>query len=577
MRPSNNRHVVRSVSPFGRIACFTAASQVVVMKTSSSGDTNNSTGVTVPSSWFVVTVTTILVAASIRILLPALKQLLLKPKTTSSRRQRDDAKVFGKPVLPNGRRLGLLERWFVANTRAGVHTGFIVAVEFTTTATHIRNMNMTNKDNVMDALTRVSQRFPWLRTRLYHQNVEMQQQQQQLWGDDLHVQVHDSADLVPFGFRQVVQMSLSEILNEEMNSGWDDQDPTMPLWRVTMIHSSDGLEVTLVLAFHHLITDGIGAMAVVQALLEEGGTTTTDFKVAQRNTLAPPLEDLVDTVPRVRHLFMPVLLDRFPMLIPYLKPPCWKGMQLHHSDTAATTILDPIMKEMQMVCLNIVPFEELQQLDQYCKTNKLSTNAILMATLIKAIVKVEENHTGLRFHIVTAADERRRRCHLPPSSALGNYITAPHMTLQLPVSSTIDYMSSPNMARVYQSKLQHSLQTSLMDIGLTRFIVNDWVEFVKQSCRHSFSTLSNNITYSLESSNLGMQVFDPKASANWKVTNIWFAQGRRGTGCAIEVKMVGGPQGYNACMSAFPCAVTKETLIKIGDAWRNEIDCLYIV
>jgi hypothetical protein len=460
-----------------------------------------------------------------------------------------------------GRRLGLLERWYVAHTRAGVHTGFMVAMEMHGATA------MSSKD-VKETLTRVSKRFPWLRARLRRDGVQGVDSRRSLnnnkgnsvWGDDFYINVE--ADLQqPFGFRELSSVPLVDVFQEEGRTLWHDEDPSKPLWRVTMVRSNT--RITLVLAFHHLITDGVGAMAIVEAILEEHDNSGHRVE-PHMEALPPPMEDITDTVPRLGHLLVPVLLDRFPKLTSYLKPsPHWQGKK--HVD-----VPNGSMREPHMLCLNVILRTELPFLERYRKMNGLSINTLLVTTLTKAIagVQLAENPKDstilhgfsgkVLFNIDCAADERRRRANLPPT-ALGSYLSGAHVSIQ--VGSDCETRA---LGHSFQTKLYHSLQTSIMDIGMTKFINEDWIDFASKFCDKT----PNGVQSSLDISNLGMQ--DPKQLS----TNLWFAQGQRGTAAALQVSVIGGPQGYNAVISAFPSAVSKTTLGDIADAWRQEITVL---
>ena len=91
-----------------------------------------------------------------------------------------------------------------------------------------------------------------------------------------------------------------------------------------MVSAKDGENETqfiLTLSFHHAIADGIGAAAVVQALVGES-TRLRDGKYGQEQgyytacgtdrILPSLLEDVLDTVPTMRHIWRPLLLDLFP-------------------------------------------------------------------------------------------------------------------------------------------------------------------------------------------------------------------------------------------------------------------------
>ena len=113
-----------------------------------------------------------------------------------------------------------------------------------------------------------------------------------------------------------------------------------------------------------------------------------------------------------------------------------------------------------------------------------------------------------------------------------------------------------------------------MDIGLCKFIRGDWIEFAKKYCE----AIPNGIHDSIEISNLGVaKLGGADYRVGWSLANLWLAQGRRGFGAAMTVCVVSNISpsdltgGMNAVMSSFPQAVPKETLLAIGNEWKQEI------
>ena len=238
-----------------------------------------------------------------------------------------------------GRRLGLLERWYTAHSRRGNHTGVSLAVE-------LENCDSC-PPSVADfraILHRVALRFPLLRARIHRNGVtgmdatdrlvpimrttQEQQQEQGLWGDDLYLWVsHDTnGEYVRLEESQVERNDaqgegngLRAVLQDQTARAWHDQDPSLPLWRVTLVRfKGEETSFALILSFHHAICDGIATTAVVQAIVEESARQHDDEPPVNDEILCkdlpPPMEDVLDTVPRICHIWRPLLLDLFPSL-----------------------------------------------------------------------------------------------------------------------------------------------------------------------------------------------------------------------------------------------------------------------
>ena len=62
-------------------------------------------------------------------------------------------------------------------------------------------------------------------------------------------------------------------MEKEGSTIWHDEDPDAPMWRAVLLRREDQsgakTQFTLILAFHHVIIDGIGSTALAQAILDE--------------------------------------------------------------------------------------------------------------------------------------------------------------------------------------------------------------------------------------------------------------------------------------------------------------------
>lgn len=471
----------------------------------------------------------------------------------------------------NGRRLGLLERWYVAHTRSGQHTGFLLSLEL--------QGNPPDKARLKLMLRNVAARFPWLRARVRRDGVDgvddrfelekcqFVEEKDPLWGDDLYVQVQCDARKDYASIRHVVLDTsdtlqpgsadgLGRILEEEGKVEWHDEDPDALLWRVIFITwKTNPRKFAFVLAFHHLICDGVGACQVAQALLDASTLSPSESVTKNISTkLPPPMEDVVDCNPSVGHL-LPVVLYSFPRLAPYLKRPHWRGNTVHSDNWRD--------RSSQMVCATLL--QDGQRLRQTCKSLNLSINSVLVATLCKAIARIvngpEQN--SLRLKVQVAANERQRRTHAISPTELGSYVSGPQVYVQAGASDNVVRLST-----TFRNRLESALQTSLMDMGLCKFINEDWIQFALSFHNET----PNGIHDSVEYSNLGLVELDDTQSP-WNVENIWFAQGRKGFGAAITVALAASAEGgISAVLSAFPQAVSRQMLLDIATEWERCID-----
>ncbi|CAB9530230.1 Conserved hypothetical protein [Seminavis robusta] len=512
----------------------------------------------------------------------------------------------------NKRRLGFLERWYVAHSRSGMHTGFLIALELESSNTETSLLSL---EDTRQILRRVCQKFPWLRVKLKRDGVDgidsreflkpasssstETENTNGLWGDDLYVQVlspqQPSGDF--FAFRQVVVEKESNIpevlertLEEESTQEWHDEDPSAPLWRATVLSTADNPHrFSLILAFHHLIVDGVGSTSIAQAILDEmnsqtpnGNKSTDDEATINNNPLAPPMEDLMDTVPTLSHLLIPVLLDRFPSLETYFKPIHWKGLTKHDAGARQST----------MVCCPISL--NGQQLAKVCEDMKFTFNSLCVATLCKAIAKTVGNQkehisaamtttqnngiNSVNFKVIVAKNERNN-CHPVKPDDLGVYLSGPQVYVSCCSSNnnatTTNKAEYQSIASSFQQRLRALYRAAAMDMGLCVFIPGDWIPFASKFAKNE----PNGINDSIEFSNLGKVRFTTNNGTpnKWNVKDFWFAQGRRETGAAIIATITrSGEAGeeIRAVMSAFPQAVPRTTLAQIADTWKSDLELL---
>jgi Wax ester synthase-like Acyl-CoA acyltransferase domain len=390
---------------------------------------------------------------------------------------------------------------------------------------------------------------------------------QSVWGDDLYFERHRDPERCLPTIRIVqengVDTTLERIVESESIQEWHDEDPSKPLWRVTLVQkrAMDDTRFALVLAFHHAIVDGIGALQVARAILEDEDNVPPEKLGVGRSTPLPPMDDVMGTTPNLRHLVLPVLFDRLPRLASFLRRPHWKGYHAHR--TAKSD--DPgSVRETHLFLSRIIDSEEdMRALSLHCTKHGFSLAALLVGTLSKAVAAIDEKESApIRFKIQIPVDERRRRCAgRIGTDEVGCYVTGPQLFIDLGVDDSAD-----KVAKTVATRLKNAIQSSPMDVGLTQFIQEDWMAFARKQANEE----PNGVHRSLEVSLLSDRAFLQVSSA-WKVHNVWFVQGRRGFAPAIMVRTISGSSGLSACMSSFLQVVSKQKLRTVANAWKSEL------
>lgn len=345
------------------------------------------------------------------------------------------------------RRLGFLERWYVAHSRAGMHTGFVVGMELRGGAVDANHNDPNNalcllwkSGELQQRLERVSALFPWLRCKVRRDGVgvhavdnrmclmyDNHAKRPKIWGDDLYVEEktehhqHFSVChvVIPNDNELSFHDGLRQILQQESIQEWHDEDPHQPMWRVTLVtKTSKGnsstrtiteTEGALVLAFHHLITDGTGALEVARAIVDSNYEPASNPE--QQQELPPPMEDLIDTTPTLNHMVRFLFWYTFPRLRAWFYPPHWKGDTTNHYYRPPSTTTE---WATELWCCPAPLIQDTNRFRyEYCRPNGVSLNSVLVATLVRAIVRVTSSNNSepiVHLNLQVASDAP------PPSS-----------------------------------------------------------------------------------------------------------------------------------------------------------------
>lgn len=146
--------------------------------------------------------------------------------------------TLGRSLSHKSRRLGLLERWYIAHSRAGHHTGFSLALQL------VSPKDAPTLEQVRDILRNASFKFPWLLVKIHRDGVDgvdsrerlsssanTKHTKQYLCGDDFFAHVDsDSKDYCHV--RQVMVQGendfgkvdgLCQVLEQEGQMDWHDE------------------------------------------------------------------------------------------------------------------------------------------------------------------------------------------------------------------------------------------------------------------------------------------------------------------------------------------------------------------
>lgn len=499
-----------------------------------------------------------------------------------------------------GRRLGLLERWYIAHTRSGNHNGLTLAVEF-------QAESVPTTEELRLILHRVSLRHPMLRARIFRDGVDGMDSTQQLkpvkqrgprktnkwqrlWGDDLYLWISNDTKQSHVRIVEEWEMErggsdcddgegngLRQVLEEQNARTWHDEDPSLPLWRATLIRWKDSkTKFALVVSFHHVITDGVGATAVVQAIVEESGrqkNPPSDDEILCCDIPAP-MEDILDTVPRLRHIWRPLLLDALPPLSFFLSPRVFSGRP---KKDVTTHFAD------NMACFELCCNQKIELFRQSCQARGTTMHSALVAALCKAIaIHVDQVQImskdyswskgrlwngDIRFRIGNPVNERSR-CQ-PPSKESD-------LCCRLSTTDVVfragPYSNMKTLGQDYSQLLHMHRKESPMIVGLAAFISGDWLKFSTKRVRHN----RGDAVDSIDATNLGFVSIETPPGG-FQEQGMWFVHGRQNPAPALKACWVTTSGGsLNLVLSSLPQHFTREDLLSVGSIYKVELRMEYL-
>lgn len=477
------------------------------------------------------------------------------------------------------RRLGILERWYVAHSRAGHHNGFQLAVELQgapPTEAELRRL-----------LRAVAARHAALRARVCRSDRPSGDtgaddaaaaEGKGLWGDDLFfsvLRVDDEGTAPPVRsvrlagpgsaqYARAAAKGLERVLEEESRTGFEDvEEPggeSGPLWRAVLV-TWDGLsdEFAVVFAFHHVVADARAATEVLRSLLAvRRGDDSGDL--AEHAQLPPPMCDVVDTVPRLSQLMVPLLCDRMPALEAWLVREPWLGAP---HDAA-------VPPESRVGNIVAVDFGEAADVLRAARAEKATVHGVLVAALAYAVRDVAASTEGAYLRMQSSVDVRRSATPEVPRKALGIFLCAPAVSMTVPaVGPQTDASSLFRAARRYREQLASSVPGTVRDIGMCAFISEAWPSWARKRERAEPNGRREN---SCEVSNLGAVDLEDVADGGkggWQLAGAWFSQGRVVVGPALEGSILTVRGQLHATLTGTEPAVPRQQLDDICERWAH--------
>lgn len=328
-------------------------------------------------------------------------------------------------------------------------------------------------------------------------------------------------------------ISLDEAIGAACDQEWvsvDDNDSTLPLWRLQILTRPDALDqCTVILTAHHVILDGTSLTLFWDSLLQDlngaAATTTngenwlvTTDSIAPM-TLASPMEarptlpkpTLLDYGALVGGILKDALLPtKLRQLMGTMPLEGWEG------DHAAIEA-EPHKTRIKVRKIGNQPWQALVQLAK--KTHNVSPHAALHAAFLLAWTHVYPTHS------TSVSTPINYRPLAQANKEMGNFVGAyEHFwtpdDLRHPPSSTEGPSLFWQLAIYYHGTLQANKARSCLGaqfLGLLKY-PKDYVGFWEDKRKkHQMGRAGG-----LEHSDLGR--FDTTAKGAWHLEGLWFAQ-----------------------------------------------------
>ncbi|SAM02447.1 hypothetical protein [Absidia glauca] len=445
------------------------------------------------------------------------------------------------PTLSNQRSFGLLEKYQLSKTLTNCYGSVTCSAELK------HQLDRPNNDpeatlafylqHFHPAITRLVSRFPSL--GLVVRDVNQ--------ADPYFV--HTSS----FPLNQIVSVlessiSLDEAIGSACDQEWvsvDDNESTLPLWRLQILTRPDALDrCTVILTAHHVILDGSSLTLFWDSLLQELNditattTTTNDNWLVTMDCLAPmtlaspmearptlPKPTLLDYGTLAGGLLKDALLPtKLRQLMGMMPLEGWEG------DHAAIEA-EPHKTRIKVRKIDNQSWQTLVQLAK--KTYSVSPHAALHAAFLLAWAHVYPTHstsvsTPINYRHLAQADKE-----------MGNFVGAyEHFwtsdDLRHPPSSTAGASQFWQLAIYYHGTLQANKARSCIGaqfLGLLKY-PKDYVGFWEDKRKkHRMGR-----TGGLEHSDLGR--FDTTTKGAWHLDGLWFAQSAQTYSTALGLNSV---------------------------------------
>ncbi|KAJ6534673.1 alcohol acetyltransferase [Mycena vulgaris] len=397
------------------------------------------------------------------------------------------------------RAIGLLERFHTTRHFLGLDTCVVASAKYATQD----GLTLT-KDILFAALCEVIKVHPSLGVKLENESTSS--------AAFTRLQTIDLSHLVQFTDNHNLQTALESQLAQAF-----DTDADFPLWRIQVLTDN-----TVILAMHHVIGDGLSAIAFHASLLDALRNSTardaSSFaRIPNTTSLSPPIEAVTSLRPSLGTIIAEVLKLYAPKSWTRARF-AWSGNPVQKAPSLKTNLR-----------LMSFPPQEVAAFCDICRTHRASlTSAFYVLTV--AIISRMIARDPARYKTISSAVpiSLREICGIP-RDVMCDYASA-HYTYP---------RANPEFtwaaAARYAVELRKQKSKARENVGMLRFLSRDYVPYMT-------SHLGTKRASGFALSNLGR--FDaPTAEGTWNIGHTVFAQCDVVIGAAFKLNVVCDPSG----------------------------------
>ncbi|KAJ7016431.1 alcohol acetyltransferase [Mycena alexandri] len=296
-----------------------------------------------------------------------------------------------------------------------------------------------------------------------------------------------------------------------------DTDSELPLWRVEVLR--DG---TVVLAYHHVIGDGLSGVAFHQSLLAAlqdviAGDDSSLVTVPQSLSLLPPMEAVTNLRPSILKVIKEVLA--------LFLPTSWTAV-------SSAWTANPVPKTPEIkpgVKLITLTREEMASFAATCRSHGATLTSAFYVLAVATISRLVPPNTPQYKTLSAFVAVSMRTATAAPADVMCDYVAAHH------TYPAVHPAFQWPAAALYAAELQRQKYAAREEVGMLYLLFGNVAPFFR-------GMLGKKRGGTFEISNAG-RVPAGKHVGPWRIERMVFAQSDLVVGAALKINVIGDPTG----------------------------------